>query len=49
MFAILAIPLLIFTFAIVDPEKHQNSYEPQGQSYQSDKDDLYSDDYSQYE
>ncbi len=52
MFAILAIPLLIFTFAIVDPQNHENSYQSQyqeGRSYQNDNGDLYNDDYSQYE
>ena len=52
MFAILAIPLLIFTFGIVGPDKNDYTYQSQKEEirvYQDDNENLYKDDYSRYE
>ena len=52
MFAILAVPLLIFTFGIVEPDQYNHAYESHQEEVtyiQSDKGNEYKDDYSEYE
>ena len=52
MFAILAIPLLIFTFGIVGPDQYNYAYESQQEEvrvYNSEETIQYKDDYSEYE